>query len=218
MTSTAVDAATPATPPTSAAQPSHQRFYWTRHTEGDGAWWRETDASTGGSAGGPPGADLAALRRGIGRQPGAVSTMWPFYATLTEDGRLTPLLFAEHVALTLFAVHQQSRTRPAHRVGVGVGTAVRALRDSDRFSVDAVDRRFAAAATATSLTEVGVLLRGLVTQLRGIDADPGLDYTRLTWDLRDWQDPERLVRVRRRWGAQYFAWRADRAPEEPAAP
>ena len=172
-----------------------RRHYWRRHTDGGGTWRSET--------GRPPGEELAALRRGIGRDAGSVPQMWPFYTTLAEDGRRTPALLAEHVALTLFAVHQQSRPLPVHRDGVGLGTAVLALRRSDAYSPEAVDRRFAAAATATSLAEVGVHLRGLVTQLRGIGQS--LDYTRLYQDLRDWQYPERLPLVRRRWGGQYFA-------------
>ncbi len=128
--------------------------------------------------------------------------MWPFYTTLTADGRLTDRLQAEHAVLTLFAVHQQSRSQPAQRDGVGLGSAIRALRDSDKFSPEAVDRRFAAAATATSLAELSVHLRGLISQLRGVTS--GLDYSLLFRDLRDWQWPDRVAAVRRRWGSQYF--------------
>jgi CRISPR system Cascade subunit CasB len=166
--------------------------YWRRHTDGNGTWKGD----------GPPGEDLAALRRGIGRDPGAEPHLWPFYTTLSADGRISADLRAEHVALTLYGVHQQSRPRPMHREGIGVGTAVLALRGSGKFSPEAVDRRFGAAATATSLAEASAHLRGLVTQLRSIDQP--LDYTRLFRDLRDWQYPDRLSGVRRRWGGQYF--------------
>ncbi|HSV64872.1 MAG TPA: type I-E CRISPR-associated protein Cse2/CasB [Mycobacteriales bacterium] len=182
----------------------HILQYWRRHTDGQGAWKRPDD--------GPPGEDLAALRRGIGRQPGDVPEMWRFYTRLSEDGEPTADLYAEHAALTLFAVHQQSKARPMHRGGVGVGRAVFELRRSTAFSPETVDRRFAAAATATSLPEVVTHLRGLVTQLRGIDQV--LDYTRLYLDLRGWQDPEQRSRVRRHWGSQYFI-RVGRAAEEP---
>jgi CRISPR system Cascade subunit CasB len=151
----------------------------------------------------PPGDELAALRRGIDREAGTVPALWPYYTTLTEDGRRTRALFAEHLALTLFAVHQQSKTLLMHRDGIGLGTAVLCLKRSGSFSDDAVDRRFAAAATATSLAELAVHLRGLVTQLRGITQP--LDYSRLARDLRDWQTPERAAAVRRHWGGQYFA-------------
>ncbi len=168
-------------------------FYWLRHTDGEGGWRRVNDR--------PPGQDLAALRRGIGRPAGSVPQMWRYYTKLNEDGYLTAELNAEHVALTLFAVHQQSQPNPVHRAGVGFGAAARALRASGKFSEEAVDRRFAAAATATSVREVAAHLRGLVTQLRGVHS---LDYTELFRDLRGWQSPESRARIRRRWGSQYF--------------
>lgn len=187
----------------SETQAPQREHFWERSTAGDGTWR--------GASGGPAGADLAALRRGVGREAGSVPEMWPFYTTLVADGRLTDRLRAEHVALTLFAVHQQSRAQPAHRDGVGLGVAIRALRESEKFSPEAVDRRFAAAATATSLAELSVHLRGLISQLRGISS--GLDYSLLFRDLRDWQWPERVAAVRRRWGSQYFV-RLGRADED----
>lgn len=157
----------------------------------------------------PDGSDLADLRRGIGKPPGAVPQMWRYYTTLTPEGQMTRGLVAEHLALTLFAFHQQSRPRLAHVQGVGLGTAILALRNSGKFSEQAVDRRFGAAATATSIDEVGVHLRGLVAQLRPLDQP--IDYTQLMQDLRGWQNPEWLSRVRRRWGSQYFAPRTSPA-------
>lgn len=174
-----------------------RRFYWQRHTDGPGKW---------GERGSPPGADLAALRRGIGREAGSVPEMWPYYTTLTADGAITRRLRAEHLALTLFAVHQQSLSQPVHREGVGLGAAVLALRRDDKSSPEAVDRRFGAAATATSLDEVAHHVRGLITQIRGLTRQPGLDYTWLFHDLRSWQSPQGRTTVRRRWGAQYFVW------------
>lgn len=160
-------------------------------------WQRFTDARR------PDGKDLAALRRGIDREAGTVPALWPYYTTLTEDGNRTRDLIAEHLALTLFAVHQQSKPKLMHADGVGLGTAVLKLKQAKVFSPEALDRRFAAAATATSIAELGVHLRGLITQLRGVGQP--LDYTRLARDLRDWQVPERAPAVRRRWGGQYFA-------------
>ncbi len=192
---------------------AHREFFWERYSTGDGSWRK--------ASGAPAGGDLAALRRGIGKEAGSVPEMWPFYTTLTADGRLTAALRAEHVALTLYAVHQQSLAQPAHRSGLGLGSAMRTLRDSDEFSAEALDRRFTAAATATSLAELSVHLRGLVTQLRAIRPGPGLDYSWLFRDLRDWQWADRVSAVRRRWGSQYFVGHAEPSspglPDSPAA-
>lgn len=175
---------------TGPAESRPHRRYWDRHVDREGHWHR------------PDGADLAALRRGLGREPGSVPEMWPYYTTLNAEGRLTERLEAEHIALALYALHQQSRTEPMHRHGVGLGTAMQALRRSEKFSPEAVDRRFSAAATATSLGEVTAHLRGLVSQLRTISQ--GLDYNQLVRDLANWAHPERRSQVRRRWGSQYF--------------
>jgi CRISPR system Cascade subunit CasB len=158
---------------------------------------------------GVDGAVLAALRRGIGREAGTVPEMWPYYRELSASGALTPRLRAEHLTLTLFAVHQQSRPTAVHKRDVGVGTAMAALRRSGAFSEEAVERRFAAFATATSLTEAGTHLRGLIAQLRSIEQ--GLDYTQLMDDLVALQFPASVGRVRRRWGLQFFI---SRTPDE----
>jgi CRISPR system Cascade subunit CasB len=193
-------------------------FYWRRHTDGAGHWASRTGRR---EPEGPPGADLAALRRGLGRSPGSVPEMWRFYKNSAEG---KPTAFeAEHAALTLFAIHQQSQDRPMHRDGIGLGTAVLALRQHgqpksdqpkpeaadagkpesiDWSKIDPVDRRFHAAATASDLTELIWHLRGLITQLRGIDQP--LDYTRLYKDLCTWQWPDGADEVRRCWGMQYF--------------
>ena len=175
--------------------------------EGDGrrlyVWQQRLRPSRSGELSGIDGAVLAALRRGVGRPAGTVPEMWPHYRELTADGRATRRLHAEHLTMALFAVHQQSKPQPVHQQGVGVGTAMAALRDSGRFSAEAVDRRFASFATATSLAEAGTHLRGLITQLRDLEQGR-LDYTQLFHDLVDWQDPELTGTVRRRWGSQYF--------------
>lgn len=151
---------------------------------------------------GRPGHELAALRRGVGQEPGAAPALWPYYTTLNAEGHVSDRLRAEHVALTLYGVHQQSTRKPVHRAGVGLGAALAVLRRSDSASSDGVDRRFSAAATSTSFAEIGAHLRGLVTRLRGVET--GLDYTRLYRDLVAWQRPDGVARVRRSWGSQYF--------------
>lgn len=176
-------------------------------------WARRPSAETG-RGGATDGAALAALRRGIGREPGTVPQMWPYYTTLTADGRVTPALAAEHVALTLFAVHQQSKAQLMHRDGVGLGTALGNLRADPQRSQDALDRRFSAGATASSTSELELHLRGLVALLRQSAKAGGqpLDYTELMRDLVAWQRPDGAARIRRKWGAQYFAPTRSEAP------
>ncbi|MFF8414505.1 type I-E CRISPR-associated protein Cse2/CasB [Streptomyces omiyaensis] len=180
-----------------------------------GRWyWEEFSATASGA-----GADLAALRRGLGQEAGGVPELWPYHRCVlpeyvAEEGHRDYRLTAEHAALTLFAVHQQHQQQPMHVAGVGTGVALRALRKSEKFSEEAVDRRVNAAATSTDTAELVHHLRGLVTQLRGIRQP--LDYTRLYRDIRNWHFPEGQERVRRSWGAQYYAWTAG-SGDRPAA-
>ena len=67
--------------------------------------------------------------------------MWPFYTTLTGDGRVTASLRAEHLALAMFGLHQQSQSAPMHRADDGLGKAIARLRASERYSAKPRRRR-----------------------------------------------------------------------------
>lgn len=159
---------------------------------------------------------LAELRRGVGREPGTVPEMWPHYTQLTVDGRLSRRLRAEHLAVSLFGMHQQSHSQPMHQPGRSLGRALREFHQVTRetspgsdATADAVDKRLAALATATSFPELAEHLRGVVSLLGSEDIS--LDYDLLYVSLLRWQDPERRGREVRRWGADYFL----KGPDEP---
>ncbi|MGW5331234.1 type I-E CRISPR-associated protein Cse2/CasB [Streptomyces bauhiniae] len=146
----------------------------------------------------PPGEDLAALRAGLGRQAFTEPRLWPYYRTPT-DGIVTRELQAEHAALTLYGLHQQSQSISMHRPGVRTGKALRALHE--RFGEEAVDRRVAATVGSTTVTAFVHRLRGLVTQLRSIQQP--LDYDRLMQDIVRWHFPDGRSQVRRQWGLAF---------------
>lgn len=168
-------------------------FYWEARLRGDDGRFDR-----------PPGQDLAAMRRGLGREPGSIPEMWRFYTTLTPSGGVTDRLHAEHLTLGLYATHQQSQGSSMHRRNSGLGRGLTALRSGGRFSEDAVDQRFAAAATADGVDELAYHLRGLVSRLTSHSPAIPLDYTELYWQLLGWHDPARRGAIRRRWGADYF--------------
>jgi CRISPR system Cascade subunit CasB len=112
---------------------------------------------------------------------------------------------AAHSALTLFAMHQQSMPVPAHVHDVSLGRAVGQLAVGGEQSADAVTRRFMAVATATSVDEALVHIRGLVAQLRS--AQRGFDYARLADDLVGLLNPERAEKVRLAWGRDFYRTR-----------
>ncbi|MEV6982384.1 type I-E CRISPR-associated protein Cse2/CasB [Sphaerisporangium sp. NPDC051017] len=185
--------------------------YWTRYITTEGTWRR--------SEGSPPGEELAALRAGLGREPGTVPALWPHYRSRVDDqlarrSRVSEEQKAEHAALALYGLHQQSRSEPMHRPKVRLGQALRRLHQSGKFTQDAVNRRVNAAASATQVSALLTHLRGLITQLRTIGQP--LDYDLLLDDIRAWQRPETRQRARRRWGLDYYGWStSDQATPDP---
>ncbi|MFJ7263919.1 type I-E CRISPR-associated protein Cse2/CasB [Streptomyces globosus] len=183
---------------------SKQRI-WHHYIGADGTWKRKDGTAAQRR---PPGEDLAVLRKGLSRPAGTVLEMFPFYTCEVDDfaarrGEVSAAQEAEHIALALYGLHQQSQEQPMHRDGIGLGRAMRALRLHERTSEDAVDARFQQAFSATSTAALQLRLRGLVTQLR--DIRQPLDYSRLAADILLWNRPDSRNRVRRRWGLDYHA-------------
>ncbi|SDT81893.1 CRISPR-associated protein, Cse2 family [Streptomyces sp. TLI_053] len=193
--------------------PVQRRPYWERYTAPDHTW--RIDPRTG-QPGRPPGEDLAAMRSGLGRPAMDSPRMWPLYSCEVDDwlalrDEVSDEQKAEHAALALFGLHQQSQSTPMHRRGVKLGQALRALRRSGRFSEDALDTRVAQLAGATSVSALLVHLRGLVTQLRTIGQP--LDYNHLMADIRAWHHTDRRPQVRLKWAVGYQGWK-EKAPAE----
>jgi CRISPR system Cascade subunit CasB len=166
---------------------------------------------------GSPGAraELARLRRGLGKQAGSVPEIWELTvgavpADLTwERDEPSRAEEAAHAALTLYALHQQSFPGPAHVPGISFGSAVGRLAVGGGPSQDAVTRRFMAVATAESADEVLVHVRGLVTQLRG--ERRAIDYARFADDILGLLTPGRETKVRLRWGRDFYRTTSDAA-------
>ncbi|MFD7628038.1 type I-E CRISPR-associated protein Cse2/CasB [Streptomyces sp. NPDC059851] len=163
---------------------------------------------------------LARLRRGIGRQATETPDLWglvgmeQFYAAQPQGQHLdeADALRAEraaHVAVTLWALHQQSnRAKRMHVAdGASLGTAVRRLM-SGADSDEQIRKRLLRAGTATTFDVLAQRLRELVVLLR--TAEIPLDYGLLAEQLDQWQRPGGPGRVRQAWGRSFHA--AYRAP------
>jgi CRISPR system Cascade subunit CasB len=151
-------------------------------------------------------AALARLRRAAGKPPGAMldileyTTDEQFLGGGDEPSRLE---HAAHLAMTLFAVHQQSRGERMHRRGQGLGTALRALHTGDPTKPPApLTRRFRMLGTADSFSELTYHLRGAVQLLRA--GGVPLDYGLLADQLVTWQWPQGPARVQLRWGREFY--------------
>ena len=168
------------------------------------------------------GATLANLRRGIGKKVGELPALWQITleGLLEPDERVgddpTPEEQAAYTAITLYALHQQSRREGMHQRGRGLGTAVATLARRTGNEA-AVRRRFEALGTAESFPEVVHHARGLVTQLRGENI--GLDYGLFADQLYWLQWPQRASRVRLAWGREYYQTKEpDANQNDPSTP
>ncbi|MGC4962916.1 type I-E CRISPR-associated protein Cse2/CasB [Gordonia sp. DT101] len=148
---------------------------------------------------------MARLRHAASSEPGSVPAVWPETIDLVPtrlQGGDEPSTSerAAHVAVTLFALHQQGRATPMHRAGGSLGSAARALSVATDREV-AIRRRFQA--IALSDTDAGIVhhLRSLVTLLRGSNIP--LDYGRLADDLHTLFERRHPERVRLRWGRDF---------------
>ncbi|MFF3853729.1 type I-E CRISPR-associated protein Cse2/CasB [Micromonospora sp. NPDC002575] len=152
---------------------------------------------------------LARLRRGIGRAPGFDFTLERYLQVPDEllgrrpadDSDAADTEYAVHDAVTLYALHQQSRRERMHLDGRGLGQA---LADLVRKTAgpEGVRRRFAALGTASSYHESIYHLRSLVTMLR--EHQIPLDYGLLADDLRTLRLPDGPAKVQAIWGREFF--------------
>jgi CRISPR system Cascade subunit CasB len=168
-------------------------------------------------------AELARLRRGVGEPSGAVPDLWGLTANESLCGRRSvgerlrkpdadspsDAEEAAHIALTLYATHQQSHhDRRMHVRGRTLGGAVRRLMPPGEIE-ESIRRRFVQAGNAHTVEVLAQRLRELVLLLRR-EAIP-LDYGLLADQLVLAQDPQRREWVRRAWGRSFHAYRPPHA-------
>ena len=171
-------------------------------------------------------AELARLCRGIGHEPGDLPELW---GALLQDmpeeflGKSGPSReeWAIYLALTLYAVHQQSQAEPMNRQDYTLGRAVREWAERSAAGQDwtesSILRRFNALATADTLPEIAQHLRGIVQLLRAAKGGAiPLDYPQLAADLYELQFVEKAPRVHLRWGQAlyYTATKTENTPDK----
>lgn len=159
-------------------------------------------------------AQLANLRRGIGRKPGDMPELWGMLFAempeemLSQNGQPTREEWAVYTALTLYALHQQGckiseqnmheAGKPENRLGRAVARLVKD-EENDR---DRIARRFNAFATADDMLTAAHHLRGLIQLLRAEEIP--LDYVHLAENLYDFQNPDFRPGVRLEWGQDFY--------------
>ena len=163
--------------------------------------------------------ELAALRRGASRSPGELPEIWELTRVEVPDGAGDAPTWEEiavHTAMTLYAVHQQSRTEHMFSPGVGLGSAARRLIGSPDEENPSARARFNALVTSTTVAELRHHLRGFVSLLRARGF--ALDHAMLADDVLRFQQPGGARSVRLNWARQYYSPPAESQPADDADP
>ena len=159
-------------------------------------------------------AALARLRRGVGKGAGTVPDLWGlveigdlYTQRSSDESDLVRAEEAVHTALTLWAVHQQSRRTGMHQRGrpeLELGAAVRSLMPQGEMD-EPLRKRFVRAGTADSVPTLAARLREIVQLLR--QEDVALDYALLADQVHCWARPGGAATVRSDWGRSFHAYR-----------
>lgn len=160
-------------------------------------------------------AELAALRRGVGRCPGELPELTgAFLNEMPEEliGYGTEPSYAEwavYTALTLYALHQQGQSQPMHVAGQKLGAAIRRLMPSGTPEENpSILARFNQMAVSADIAELAQHLRGIITLMRADSIS--LDYVDLAGDLYAYQYDDNRISLRLKWGRDFY-----RMPQSP---
>lgn len=166
-------------------------------------------------------AQLAQLRRGIGKSPGELPELWGVFLKnmpeelMGKDGKPSYAEWAVYTALTLFALHQQGHSVPMNEEGEEnrLGRAMRKLARSTE-DEENIRRKLSIAARSDDMAELSYHLKTLV-RLFG-NHDIRLDYVELAKDLYWFQFENQADQIRLKWGQDFyrFAETKDNGKEE----
>ena len=155
-------------------------------------------------------AALAALRRGLGKEPGGAPEMFPIIVPLLPAARLRRRDEAcAYLIASLFGMHPRSwKAEGSGRRSRNLGASLRQLRQ--RTESEGPQRRFVALLNSDA-DDLGHRLRDVIGLLR--DAGLPVDWEQLTRDILAWERADREVQLR--WARAF--WGEEREPSEAGA-
>jgi len=145
---------------------------------------------------------LAALRRSLGREPGAIAEACEIVEPFLHEKASAERVSAFYLVAGLFALH------PVHAESErNLGSSLRTIRLREGGGEDlGVSRRLLAVLDARQ-EALGIHLRNLVTLLHGREPGAPIDFARLLRHISWWDHPDRFVQ--RAWAAGFWGLRAN---------
>lgn len=165
-------------------------------------------------------ADLANLRKGIGKKPGELPQIWGLiYEDLPEElfgqgKKASKEEWAMYISLTMFALHQQGcdlKNNCMHEKGRHLGAAIGDLIE-DKESIKRIKHRFDALVTSQSVEELSNHLRGIIQLMKAKGV--ALDYGSLANDIYWFQIPGKKNSVGLQWARQFYSTTNKKEREE----
>lgn len=154
-------------------------------------------------------ADLAQLRKGIGKRPGELPELWGMiFKDLPEKlmSKSVQPSYAEwaiYISLTLFAVHQQGNGEAvfSNEDDFRLGRAVRKLVHSED-DEERIQFRFRLVALSDDMEELSYRMKTIVRLLSAENIK--LNYADLAADLYSFQFESAADAVRLKWGQDFY--------------
>lgn len=155
-------------------------------------------------------ADLAKLRRGIGKKPGAIPELWTYTLEglpdrfVSKTGKATQGEWAIYTAITLYSLHQQGLSTKDQCMCNDKYSFAKAIAHliENEDDLKRIKRRFDATATSQDMTELAYHVRGLIQQLRSRKVP--FNYPEFAEDLYWFQFPAHMDNVLLRWGQDFY--------------
>lgn len=147
-------------------------------------------------------AALAALRRGLGKPPGAAAETYPYVVPFLPRGRGDAAEGPYYLVATLFAYWHQGGRSVSANPPPNLGASLAKLRNAQERqggSTESVERRFVALLNCHR-DDLGQHLRRIVELLRS--GEIPLDWAQLLDDVKGWNWESR--RVQRAWARAFW--------------
>lgn len=164
-----------------------------------------------GSSPGDAKAELANLRRGLGKQPGELPELWGSFLEDIPGGLVgkgkkpSAAENAIYTAMTLYALAHQGADPAIHSANqkdITLGRAAGRYAGADETDRERMERRLKSILSSETVEDMGHGIRGIIQLIR--DKDIRLDFPRLAADLYTYSFPEGKEQVRLEWARDFY--------------